>query len=142
MTSAIRWEPIEDIKAIRGMVSQSLGWLWGRVPLCGTRLAVDLYETEDAYVAVVDMPGVGGDDLNLSVTGSRLTIAGKRPPSDSEVAYVRRERLGKRFSHSLRLPEGVDVEGITAKLGNGVLKVTVPKAGVGETLVVEAESKE
>jgi HSP20 family molecular chaperone IbpA len=140
MTSAIRWEPIEDIKAIRDMVGQTVGWLCGRVPLpCplgarSARLAVDLYQTEVAYVAVADMPGVGGDDVDVSVSGSRLTIAGKRKPSDPEVAFVRHERLGQRFSRSLRLPGDVDVGGITAKLASGVLTVTLPKGGVGEEI--------
>ena len=140
MTSAIRWEPIEDLKAIRDVVSQSLEWLWGRVPLCGARLPVDLYQTDDAYVAVMDMPGVGADDLDLSVSGSKLSVAGKRQPSEPGTAYVRRERVAQRFSRSLRLPDDVDVEQIKAKLSSGVLTVTLPKAGVGETLVVEPES--
>lgn len=135
MTSAIRWEPIEDIKAIRDLVGQSLGWLQGRVPLpglCATRLPVDLYQTDAAYVAVVDMPGVGSDDLDLSVSGRKLTIAGKRAPADPELAYVRRERLATRFSRSLQLPSDADVAQIAAKLSGGVLTITLPKGGVGE----------
>jgi HSP20 family protein len=98
----------------------------------GARVAADLYQTDAAYVAVMDMPGVGADELDLSVSGTTLTVAGQRKPSDPQPDYVRRERLAQRFSRSLQVPGDVDVEQITAKLGNGVLTITLPKGGVGE----------
>ena len=123
------------------MVGQTFGWLQRRIPLCGTRLPVDLYETDRAYVAVMDMPGVGADDLDLSVSGAKLTVAGQRPPYDPEAAYVRRERPTQRFSHSLRLPDNVNVEQIKAKLANGVLTVTMPKGETAEAVEIEVAPK-
>jgi HSP20 family protein len=58
-----------------------------------------------------------------------LTISGERKAETREDkgGYVRVERVSGSFRRSVRLPEGVNAEAITAGFDNGVLEVSVPK---------------
>ena len=72
MTSSIKWEPIEDIKAVRDMVARSfLGKMAGS---SRPRPAMDLYQTDDAFIAEIEVPGFTIDDIDVSMTSSQLTI--------------------------------------------------------------------
>lgn len=75
----------------------------------------DLYSGEHALLLQVDLPGVGTDDLTVEVHKDQLHLEGKR--SDTV-----------RYRRVLRLPDGIDVDAIDAKLENGVLTLTLPKA--------------
>jgi HSP20 family protein len=133
MTSSIKWEPIEDLKAVREMVERiwSLPWIHlhdarlGSWQVLGARQPIDLYETKDGFVAEVDVPGLYADDLTVSVAGSKMTIAGSR--EKAQQAYLHRERPAGKFARVLSVPVGVDVDGIEARLRDGVLVVSMPK---------------
>ncbi len=89
----------------------------------------DVKETGDAYVFTADLPGVKESDLELSLTGSRLTISGKREEEKKEEGerWYTYERSYGTFSRSFTLPEGVDAEHAEAHLKEGVLRVSIPK---------------
>lgn len=117
MHELMRWDPFQELDRLgttRG---------GGYVP------AFDVKETKDAYVFTADLPGVDENDLELSVTGNRLTVSGrreeeKREENDRWYAY---ERSYGSFSRSFALPDGTDLDHVEAELKNGVLKVHVPK---------------
>ena len=77
---------------------------------------VDVYESGEEFRLVADLPGVGDDELELSVDKKTLTIASAR------------EGRGWEFGRDFRLPDEVDVERVEASLNAGVLTVTIPKA--------------
>jgi HSP20 family protein len=91
--------------------------------------AFDVKETPDAFVFRADLPGVGEADLEVTLTGNRLTISGKREQENEDRSdrYYAYERSYGTFSRSFTLPDGVDGENLRASLQNGVLEVTVPK---------------
>lgn len=91
--------------------------------------AIDVEETEDGYVFKVDVPGVKESDLDVSISGNRLTICGKREAEKDEKAatYYTYERAYGSFTRSFTLPEGVEESAIRADLGDGVLSVLVPR---------------
>jgi HSP20 family protein len=96
--------------------------------------AVDLYETEGAFVIEADLPGVHQENVDINFDRGTLTITGTRAatlPSRKENGQLRvysSERLSGGFSRSIRLPEHVDAEHIDAVFAQGVLTLTVPKA--------------
>jgi HSP20 family protein len=140
MTSAIRWEPIEDLKAIRDLVDRTIIRPLSSISLPGLasfHTLLDLYETEGAYVAEVTVPGLEADDLDISVSGAKLTIRGERKAAASAPSYLHRERPGGKLSRAMRVPKDVDASQITAKLKDGVLTVTMPKGQAAEA--VESE---
>lgn len=89
----------------------------------------EVKETKDAYVFKADLPGIEEKDLDITLTGNRITVSGKREAehrqeSDTYYAY---ERSYGTFSRSFTLPEGADFDHCDADLKNGVLTVSVPK---------------
>ena len=134
MTSSIKWEPIEDLKAVRDVVDRALVQPWVR--RFGARVPVDLYETEDAFVAEVDAPGLAAEDLEVTVSGTRLRIKGKRKVAEVQ-RYVYHERSAGRLMCTLVVPRQVAADRIHAKLDSGVLAVVMPKKAATGKVEVE-----
>jgi HSP20 family protein len=91
--------------------------------------AFDVKETKDSYEFKADVPGIKDKDLEVTMTGNRLTIGGKREEEreDKSDRYYSYERNYGSFSRSFTLPDGVDAENLRASLEQGVLTVLVPK---------------
>ena len=141
MTSSIKWEPIEDLKAIRDLLSRTFIHPW--VPLqelVGVHPPVDLYETPGAYVALIDVPGLEPADVDISVSGHKLTVPGERKAPEDAPAYLHHERPTGVFSRTLRVPGDAKVGEITAKMGSGVLTLILPKAEGAAGTKVEVEA--
>lgn len=95
--------------------------------------AMDVAERKDAYVVHAELPGLEPDQVDVSFEKNVLTIRGTKPASfdvnaEGELRIFAAERVSGSFERSVRLPEFVDAERITASFDNGVLTVTVPKA--------------
>lgn len=91
--------------------------------------AFEVKETKDAFVFRADMPGVKESDLDVTLTGNRLSIAGKRDSEkeDKTDTYYVYERSYGSFTRSFTLPAGIDGSHVAANLEKGVLTVTVAK---------------
>jgi len=90
--------------------------------------ALDLYESGDHFVAVVELPGMRKEDIDISLHDGTLTISGerKRESTNGETAQ-RSERYVGTFRRSIALPTRVDATKVTASYQEGILKVTLPK---------------
>jgi HSP20 family protein len=91
--------------------------------------AFEVKETNDGYLFKADVPGVKQQDLEITMTGNRMTVSGKRETerhdkSDTFYAY---ERSYGTFTRSFTLPEGADAEKVQADLKDGVLTIALPK---------------
>jgi HSP20 family protein len=92
--------------------------------------AVDIRERKDAYVVMVELPGVNVDDLEIAYQDGLLTIQGERvlgPDSADEQMHLMERRYGQ-FRRSITLPLHVTGEAIDAAFQDGVLSVVIPKA--------------
>lgn len=91
--------------------------------------ALDLYQTNDDIVAVVELPGMRKEDIELSLHDGMLTISGERKEEtrDGEKT-ARTERFIGKFRRSVSLPTRVDANKVNATYKDGVLTVTLPKA--------------
>ena len=97
----------------------------------------DVFDTPDSYVIHLSLPGAKKEDVgvNWDAEKSEINVAGViYRPGDEEFlkSLALNERKVGAFERMIRLgsranPAHVDVEGITAKLEDGVLRVTVPK---------------
>ncbi len=119
MKELIGFDPFEQMGRIVGGGEQT----WNFIP------AFEVKETKDAYVFKADLPGVKESDLDITLTGDRLTISGKRETERQEESdrFYTYERSYGSFSRSFTLPEGVDVEHCAAELKEGVLNLRLPK---------------
>jgi HSP20 family protein len=101
--------------------------------------AVDVLETEDAYLIFAELPGVRRDDIQLQVRDRRLELSGRRQPLGENRNFLRMERSYGPFRRTFDLGAPVDVDGITAGFEQGVLRVQIPKQRSGATEVQIAE---
>jgi HSP20 family protein len=89
----------------------------------------EVKETPNAFVFKADLPGVEEKDLEIHVSGNRLTISGHRDAEERQEGetWYAYERSYGTFTRTFTLPEGVDADHVQADLQSGVLTVTVPK---------------
>lgn len=90
--------------------------------------ALDVYQNADNVVAVVELPGLRKDEIEISLHDGVLTIAGERQVATGEDEKAERtERVAGRFRRSITLPTRVDAGKVAASYKEGVLTVTLPK---------------
>jgi HSP20 family protein len=93
--------------------------------------SLDLLEEPGMYIVELDMPGVRLQDLDISLSGRKLTLSGRREVV-RELAGSRirvRERWSGSFSRTVELPGPVDEERMTATLKEGILRIELPRRG-------------
>ncbi|HMJ05514.1 MAG TPA: Hsp20/alpha crystallin family protein [Chthoniobacterales bacterium] len=91
--------------------------------------ALDLYQTNDDIVAVVELPGMRKEDIEISLHDGMLIIAGERTDDSAANNQTgRTERFVGKFRRSISLPTRVDSERVGATYKDGILTVTLPKA--------------
>jgi HSP20 family protein len=108
-----------------------------------TAPAVDVVETEDEYLVLADLPGVDRRDLEVSVTGSLLTIKGdKKEERDSDKKKIfRKEAWIGSFGRTIDLPSQIDAGKIVAELRDGVLTVKIAKREEARTKLIPVAVK-
>jgi HSP20 family protein len=90
---------------------------------------VDIYETDDALVLQVELPGVSKDAVSVELHEHTLTLSGERTrePSITGGQYQREEGRYGAFQRAFRLPTIVDQAKIQATYNNGVLALRLLK---------------
>ena len=92
--------------------------------------AIDVYETEEAYVVTAEVPGLAREQVDLAVEESRLTLQGRRdarPGAGATVHYHQVERGYGAFRRVFEFAEKIDADRVAADLTDGVLTITIPK---------------
>ena len=92
--------------------------------------ALDLYQSNDNVIAVVELPGMRKEDIEISLHDGTLTVSGerKRENSSNGDKAERTERYVGTFRRTIALPTRVDAGKVSATYRDGVLTVTLPKA--------------
>jgi len=90
--------------------------------------ALDLYQSNDNVTAVVELPGMRKEDIDISLHDGTLTISGERKHEVGDEKAERSERYVGKFRRSITLPSRVDTSKVNATYKDGVLTVTLPKA--------------
>lgn len=118
---------------------------WGIPAPNEWRPHVDQYETREAYVVKIDLPGVPPEDVEIRVTGGELVVTGSRPADGPEWAPVgHRECPAGRFRRSIVLAHTVSTEQIRAECRHGTYLIWLPKktrTGSGEWGSAAAEPR-
>ena len=91
--------------------------------------AVDIFETELEITLLADMPGVAADSLKIDLQDGVLTLSGNPKPWEGldESGVLVEFEIG-RYYRQFALSDAIDQEKINAKLEDGVLRLTLPKA--------------
>lgn len=104
--------------------------------------ALNVWEENDAFHAEAEVPGLKLEDLEISVKDNELTLKGERKDAVEEgVAFHRRERSIGQFERTIQLPAGIDADKVEARLKDGVLQMTLPKAEVAKPRKIAVRSE-
>lgn len=106
-------------------------------------MATDLIEHDDEFVVTVDLPGFTREDVDVRVTDHtlRIEIDHEESTEEEDEQYLRHERRRESMHRSIRLPDEVDPEQVAARMKNGVLTVTLPKAAAEEARQIEIDGE-
>src|SRR5438445_4418975 len=89
---------------------------------------VNIFETKDDYVLEAEMPGVSKEGLEITLEGNVLTIVGHRSDSTPAGEAVYRESRPLDYRRVFELDPAIDGDKISARVEQGVLSLTLPKA--------------
>lgn len=133
MATIVRWNPFREMAAMQGtldrLFDESWRSVWPSATFAGNALAFDVHETDNGYTAVVNLPGVNADDINIKFDDGVLTISAEieqtRTPENGRLLL--QERTYGKYERSIRLPQLIDAEHAEAHYENGVLTLNLPK---------------
>ncbi|HEX6331236.1 MAG TPA: Hsp20/alpha crystallin family protein [Actinomycetota bacterium] len=144
----VRWDPFRDLVSIQDELNRLFGRTYSGIePMRPTASgswmpAMDVYETEEAIVATLELPGIDPSSVEVSVEDSTLTISGSREFSSEvkEEAFHRVERRYGSFTRAITLPQTADLEKVDARFDKGVLTVEVPKVEKAKPKKIEVKA--
>lgn len=90
--------------------------------------AATVMENEDGYTLQVEMPGVSKEGLEMWVENNELTIVGRRSTPAVQGTMIHRESRRENFRRTFELDPSIDAGKIGAKIEQGVVTLTLPKA--------------
>ncbi|MBS1123035.1 MAG: heat-shock protein Hsp20 [Deltaproteobacteria bacterium] len=118
MRDMLRWDPFREMAPI-----------FPAIPVVTFNPSFDVTENKDAYVFKADVPGVKKEDLEITTSGNRVQISGKRDTEQetkTDTVYTYERQSGS-FARAFTLPEGADLDHAKSELKEGVLTLVVPK---------------
>jgi HSP20 family protein len=133
MTEMTRQNPFDELMSLREAMNQLLtdsvvrprGGL-----IQGGQTPLDLYETEQEYVAKLALPGLKPDDFEITLQDNVLRVRGQTSSEEqTEQAryHVREHRFGS-FDRVIQFPSAVNGDQVEANLAEGILTIRVPKS--------------
>lgn len=127
MTTLVKWTPFRELDLMERRMRRMLEDV-GFGPIAIP--AADVYETPEAFVVELEVPGFDEPQLGLEVTDHTLTITGDATAEKEEKdkMFILHERLAQAFERRFQLPEDVNTDKIVATFDSGVLEVHVPKS--------------
>ncbi|WP_435182088.1 Hsp20/alpha crystallin family protein [Halorussus sp. AFM4] len=104
--------------------------------------AVDVFDSAEEIVVVIDLPGFDPKTINLQAADQSLVITAERTLDDEEVSArsIQRERLPQ-IERAVDLPAEIDIDEAIATCENGVCRVTLPKAENARRKKISFESE-
>jgi HSP20 family protein len=124
-------DPFDALFRIQNALDQQResDWLDDVTAGSGAFPPVNIFQRGSDFVAIIEIPGVGKDDLNLEVRGNTIRIFGKKSIEyDANASMHRRERVTGTFDRTISLPVQIDSEHIVAEYRNGILSLSLPRA--------------
>jgi len=122
---------MQELERLRQDLSRFFDWgpAWSRGQISTWQPNLDIYQTETEVVAMVEIPGVNPEDVDVTVTKNMLSVKGNLKQSEEvkEEGYFRSERRFGAFQRVVPLPAEVKANETKASFKNGVLEIRMPK---------------
>jgi len=104
-------------------------WLQSQTASQGPFPPINVFQQGDSIVAIVELPGVDKDNLQIEAKENTIRIAGKKAIDLPEgVSVHRRERIFGDFDRTLSLPVQLDPDAIKAEYRDGILALFLPRS--------------
>lgn len=146
MSNLTRWNPLNELEDLMNRYNRIFGLtragdrevsdLFSRSDWAP---AVDIKETDDAYLIEAELPGLSKNDVKVTVDDGVLTIQGERKQEEesTDKKIHRVERFYGSFMRRFSLPDNVDENSVKARFKDGVLTLSVKKAEPKEPKAIE-----
>jgi len=125
------WDPFAELEAwARRFGHRPPRWpalLSGFEGVDFTPLA-DIEESDDAWMIEVELPGVKKKDIEVETRGRTVVITGERKEKERKGVLRQRRRVTGSFRYEVTVGGEFDPEAISARLADGELTITIPKA--------------
>src|SRR6476646_7939318 len=124
-------DPFDALFAFQRALENRLSsdWLGATTAGSGSYPPINVFQQGDDLVAIVELPGVNKENLNIQVKENTIRIAGRKAIDyPKEVSLHRRERLSGVFDRTLVVPMQIDPSGIKAEYNDGLLALFIPRA--------------
>ena len=104
-------------------------WLRGATAGRGAFPPINIFQQGNDLVAILEIPGVDKEDLEVEAKDNRIRVSGKKAVVyDEKASLHRRERLFGAFDRTLTVPIQIDPDRIKAEYRDGVLALFIPRA--------------
>jgi HSP20 family protein len=124
-------DPFEALFAIQRALDsrRASDWMGSSTSGIGSFPPINIFQRGEDFVAIVEVPGVEKDRLEIEAKENTIRISGRKTIKYDEGASMhRRERVSGAFDRTLSVPIQIDPDAITAEFGDGVLSLFIPRA--------------
>jgi len=124
-------DPFEALFAIQRALDsrRASDWMGSSMTGVGSFPPINIFQRGDDFVAIVELPGVDKNDLEIEAKENTIRISGRKNIKYDEDASVhRRERIWGGFDRTIQVPIQIDPDAVTAEFKDGMLALFIPRA--------------
>ena len=130
----IPWKSFGEISRLRKEMDDLFNRIFGETSLSKIGFSkwqplLDISETDTHLIVKAELPGIDAKDVDVSITGDRLTIKGEKQQEkeEKEENRYRSERFYGTYERVIDLPASIIENKTEATFDKGILKITLPK---------------
>jgi HSP20 family protein len=123
--------PFDALFALQRALDSNLasGWLGAGTAGPGSFPPINVFQQGENFVAIIELPGVDKDSLQIEAKENMIRIAGRKTISyDANASMHRRERVTGSFDRTIAVPISIDPDAVRAEMRDGVLALSIPRA--------------
>ncbi len=132
LTELTRFEPFREFETFMGWPAWPRFRRWMHELPAEPQMKVDVTENDTKFIVKADLPGVKKEDISVEVKGDQISITAEVKKETEEKkgdTLVHSERYYGKQYRSFTLGTEIDRNNVAAKFADGVLELTLPKAG-------------
>ncbi len=145
--NVVKWNPFRELEDIQTRLNRMFTDVPSRRPdedalfFADWVPAVDIQETENAYVIKAELPEISKEDVKVEMLDGVLTIEGERRQEKEEKGkkFHKVERSYGKFMRRFALPTEIDATKVQAEFKDGVLNVELPKTAAAKPKAIEVK---
>jgi len=143
----VRWDPFKDLLSVQERINK----IFDETASNESNMRhgdwdppVDIYETDRDIILTLEIPGTKEEDVDIQVNEGLLVVKGEKkvPYNKNENNFYRLERPYGKFSRSFSLPNNADLEGIKAKLKDGILAIRISKKNESKPVTIKVDKED